>query len=186
MEHTPGLETSPPGRDTVDVAGGAGTELVNACLTYNFLVKWDGKYVAAVTHVSGLTRGTQVVSSHAGGEPQSALKIPGQADYEPVRLERGITTDTAFEDWANMMWSYPNTPELGNEVSLTAFRKPMQIEHYDQAGVITLRYNLHNCWPSEYTALPELNTEANAVALASMTIEHEGWERDTSVPAPGG
>jgi hypothetical protein len=25
MEHTPGLETSPPGSDTLDVAGGAGT-----------------------------------------------------------------------------------------------------------------------------------------------------------------
>jgi phage tail-like protein len=163
------------------------TELVNPYLTYNFLVKWDGRYVAAVTSVSGLTRRTQVVSFHAGGQPQSALKIPGQTDYEPVRLERGITTDRAFEDWAQLMWNYPNTQKLGNETQLATFRRPMQIELYDQAGVITLRYNLFDCWPSEYTALPELNSEANAVALASMTIEHQGWERDTSVtPASAG
>ena len=76
------------------------TEVTNPFLTYNFLVKWDGKYVAAVTNVSGLTRRTSVVEFHAGGQPQSAVKIPGQTGYEPVRLERGITTDTAFEDWA--------------------------------------------------------------------------------------
>src|SRR5215213_8896112 len=94
------------------------TEVTNPFLTYNFLVKWDNRYVAAVTSVSGLTRRTAVVSFHAGGQPQSALKIPGQTDYEPVRLERGITTDTAFEDWANLMWNYPDTQQLGNETQL--------------------------------------------------------------------
>jgi phage tail-like protein len=162
----------------------ATTTPMNPYLTYNFLVKWDNAYVAAVTSVSGLTRKTQVVSFHAGGQPQSAFKIPGQTDYEPVRLSRGITTDTTFEQWANLMWSYPNTAQLGSEMDLTKFRKPMQIELYNQAGVIVLRYNLYNCWPSEYTALPDLDSEANAVALASMTIEHEGWDRDTSVTPP--
>src|SRR3954454_17552788 len=162
----------------------ATTTPVNPYLTYNFLVKWDGNPVAAVTYVSGLSRKTAVVSFHAGGQPQSAFKIPGQTDYEPVRLSRGITTDTAFEEWANLMWAYPNTQQLGSEMNMAQFRKPMQIELYNQAGVIVLRYNLYNCWPSEYTALPELDSESNAVALATMTIEHEGWDRDTSVTAP--
>src|SRR3954470_514855 len=153
----------------------------NPYLTYNFLVKWNGAYVAAVTHVSGLTRKTSVASFHAGGQPQGPFKIPGQTDYEPVRLARGITTDTAFEDWANRIWSLPSTTALGSDAALDDFRRPMQIELYDQAGRIRQRYNLHNCWPSEYTALPELDSEANTVALASMTIEHEGWERDLSV-----
>ena len=160
------------------------TTPVNPFLTYNFLVKWDGNYVAAVTTVGGLTRKTEVVSFHAGGAPQTAFKIPGQTDYQPVRLERGITTDTAFEDWANLMTLYPNTQKLGTQVNLPTFRKPMQIELYNQQGVIVQRYNLYQCWPSEYTALPDLNSEANTVALASLTIEHEGWERDTSVTAP--
>src|SRR3954454_13336544 len=155
---------------------GPPAELVDP-FQYNFIVKWDGRYVAAVTSVTGLTRRTAVVSSHAGGQPQSALKVPGQTDYQPVRLERGITTDTAFQDWANLMWDYPNTQQLGNETQLASFRKPMQIELYDQQRVLALRYNLYNCWPSEYTAWPELGPETNVVALASMTIEHEGWAR---------
>jgi phage tail-like protein len=158
--------------------------VVNPYLTYNFRVKWDGRYVAAVTHVSGLTRKTEVVSFRAGGQPQSTLKIPGQEDYAPVRLERGITTDAAFEDWARTMWSHPNTSALGSEVALADFRREMQIEAHNQAGELVLRYLLHNCWASEYTALPELDSEANTVALASMTIEHEGWERDASAEPP--
>jgi phage tail-like protein len=47
-----------------------------------------------------------------------------------------------------------------------------------------MRYDLYNCWPSEYVALPELAGDANTVAIASMTIEHEGWDRDTSVTLP--
>ena|SRR5581483_9467422 len=162
----------------------ADTKLVNPYLTYRFLVKWDGNPVAAVTNVSGLTRKTEVVSFHAGGQATSAFKIPGQTDYEPIRLTRGITTDTAFEDWATFVWTYPNSLQMGSEMDLTKFRKPMQIELYNQAGVIVIRYNIYNCWPSEYTPLPDLDSEANAVALASMTIEHEGWDRDKSVQAP--
>ena len=160
------------------------TALVNPFLTYNFRVKWDGVYVAAVTSVSGLTRRTDVVSFRAGGQPQSAFKIPGQTGYEPVVLERGITTDTAFEQWANKLWYYPNTSDLGNEVSLKDFRKDIQIELYNQAGQLVIRYNLYRCWPSQYTPLPELQAEANAVALASLTLEHEGFDRDLSVVPP--
>jgi len=38
------------------------TEVVNPFPTYNFRVKWDGRYVAAVTSVSGLTRHTDYLS----------------------------------------------------------------------------------------------------------------------------
>lgn len=157
---------------------------VNPFLTYNFLVKWDGAAVAAVTKVSGLTKKTEVVTFRSGGQPQSPSKIPGITDYQPVVLERGVTMDVAFEQWANKVWYYPNTQALGQEVSLADFRKNIQIELYNQAGQIVIRYNLYNCWPSQYTALPELASEANTVALASLTLEHEGWDRDTSVTAP--
>jgi phage tail-like protein len=151
----------------------------NPYLTYNFLVKWgDGPDpVAAVTSVSGLGHKTEAISFHAGEQPQGALKIPGQTDYEPVRLQRGITTDAAFETWASQMWATPNTETLASEADLASFRKDIQIELYDQSGRLALRYLLHNCWPSEYTAMPELDSEDNTVALASLTLEHEGWER---------
>ena len=121
--------------------------------------------------MSGLSHGREVVSFRAGGQPASELKIPGQSDYAPVRLARGITTDAAFQAWAS---------QVGADVS----RKEMQIELYDQAGELALRFDLHKCWPSEYTALPELDSSGDTVALASLTLEHEGWERDASVRPP--
>lgn len=158
------------------------TKPVNPYLTYNFLVKWDNKYVAAVTSVSGLTKRTAVVPFRAGGQPQTTYKLPGQTDYAPLRIERGITTDKEFEQWANKTWYLPNTNALGKEVQLDSMRKSIQLELYDQSGVLALRYNIYNCWPSEYTALPELNAQSNAVALASLTLEHEGWDRDPPLP----
>jgi phage tail-like protein len=140
------------------------TELVNRYLIYNFLIKWDQRYVAAVTRAGGLTRRTQVVSLHPGGQPQRASKIPGQTDYEPVRLERGITTDKAFEDWGEHALDLSQHAEARQRDALATVRKPMQIELYDQAGIIRLRYNLYNCRPSEYAALPELESEADTVA----------------------
>jgi phage tail-like protein len=128
-----------------------------------------------VTDVSGLIHATQIISVRHGQEPPRTPTIPGQTDYQPVRLQRGITTDRTFGDWAN-------TQKLGHETQLATPRKPMQIELHDQHGGLVLRFNLYGCWPSQYAALPELdNTEADAVGLASMTIEHEGWERDPSV-----
>lgn len=41
---------------------------------------------------------------------------------------------------------------------------------------------------SEYRALPDLDANANAVAIQHIKLEHEGWQRDTSVlepPEPG-
>lgn len=157
---------------------------VNPFLTYNFRVKWNNSYVAAVTRVSGLTRTTETVPFRAGGQPQTTFKIPGQTDYQPIVLERGITTDPAFEQWANKLWYYPNTGQLGQEVSLADFRQDIQIELYNQAGQLVIRYNVYRCWPSQYTALPELSSSANVVALASLTLEHEGWDRDTTVTDP--
>jgi phage tail-like protein len=43
---------------------------------------------------------------------------------------------------------------------------------------------LHGCWVSEYTALPDLDANANAVAIESMKLELEGWERDEGTGEP--
>ena len=154
-------------------------EAIDPLLTYRFRVKWDDRYVAAVTQVSGLTRKSEEVSSR---ELRPVREIPGQSDFEPVRLERGIITDSAFEDWANLVWSSPEPGLLGDEAAIGDLRKEMQIELYNEAGEPVLGWSIHNCWASEYTALPELDSDTNAVALESMTIQHEGWERVSVFP----
>jgi phage tail-like protein len=149
---------------------------------FKFRVKWDGRYVAGVIRVSALRRSTEVVEHREGGEPSSSRRSPGRTDYEPITLERGITHDSAFEDWANQVWRLSAPPEA--EVTLASFRKDIVIEVYNEAGQLILAYKAHRCWVSQYQALPDLAADGNATLIQSITLEHEGWERDTSVPEP--
>jgi len=149
---------------------------------YKFRVKWDSKYVAGVSKVSALRRSTDVVEHREGGDPSAMRKSPGLNKFEPITLERGVTHDTAFEEWANMVWKIDSG--LGNEVALADFRKDVIIEFYNEAGQLVLAYKVFRCWVSEYQALPDLDANANAVAIEQIRIENEGWERDTSVTEP--
>ncbi|MGK4004464.1 phage tail protein [Sorangium sp. So ce1036] len=149
---------------------------------FKFRVKWDGRYVAGVSKVSALKRTTDVVEHRSGGDPSSAHKSPGQTKWEAITLERGVTHDTAFEQWAAKVWRLG--AGLGAEVSLADFRKDILIEVYNEAGQVVLAYKVYRCWVSEYQALPELDASANAVAIQSLKLEHEGWERDVSVVEP--
>src|SRR5215218_3257469 len=139
-------------------------------------------YVAGVSKISALRRTTEVVSHREGGDPSSDRKSPGRTKYEPITLERGVTHDVEFEQWANKVWNFGSG--LGSEVSLQDFRKHVTIELYNEAGQIVLRYLVFRAWVSEYQALPDLDANANAVAIQSIKLENEGIERDYDVAEP--
>jgi len=149
---------------------------------FKFRIKWDGRYVAGVSKISALKRTTEVVTHREGGDPSTVHKSPGQTKYEPITLERGVTHDREFEQWANKVWNYGSG--LGAEVSLKDFRKNVIIEVYNEAGQLALAYKVYRCWVSEFQALPELDASANAVAIQTLKLEHEGWERDYEVTEP--
>jgi phage tail-like protein len=149
---------------------------------FKFRVKWDGKYVAGVSKVTALKRTTKPVEHREGGDPSTNRKSPGRTTYEAVTLERGVTHDTEFEKWANKIWNYGSG--LGSEVSLKDFRKDIIIEVYNEAGQLAIAYKVYRCWVSEFTALPELNANGEGVAIQSIKIENEGWERDYEVKEP--
>lgn len=149
---------------------------------FKFRVKWDGKYVAAISKVSALKRTTEVVAHREGGDPSISRKSAGLTDFDPIILERGLTEDHAFEDWANLVWRLG--AGLGSESALNEFRKDIRIELCNEAGQLVRAYKVHRCWPSSYQALPDLDANACAVALEHIVLENEGWERDTSVAEP--
>jgi phage tail-like protein len=149
---------------------------------FKFRVKWDGRYVAGVSKVSALKRTTEVVKHREGGDPSSSRKMPGRTEYDPVTLERGVTHDPEFEAWANKVWNFG--AGLGAEVSLVNFRKDIIIEIYNEAGQLVLAYKVFRCWVSEYQSLPDLDANANAVAIQHIKLENEGIERDYEVPEP--
>jgi len=149
---------------------------------FKFRVKWDGKYVAGISKVSSLKRTTEVVKHREGGDPSSSRKSPGRTEYDAITLDRGVTHDPEFEAWAGKVWNLG--AGLGSEVSLQDFRKDIIIEMYNEAGQLVIAYRIFRCWVSEYQAQPDLDSNANAVAIQHIKLENEGWERDTSVVEP--
>ncbi|RMF55727.1 MAG: phage tail protein [Bacteroidetes bacterium] len=149
---------------------------------FKFRIKWDGRYVAGVSKIGPLKRTTEPITHRVGGDPSTERKSPGQTKYEAITLERGVTHDVEFEQWANKVWNFGSG--LGSEVSLADFRKDLIIEVYNEAGQVVKAYKVYRCWVSEYQALPELDASANAIAIETIKLENEGWERDYDVTEP--
>jgi phage tail-like protein len=149
---------------------------------FKFRVKWDGRYVAGISKVGGLKRTTEVVEHREGGDPSTSRKSPGRNKFEAITLERGVTHDQEFEQWANKVWNFGSG--LGAEVSLASFRKDLIVELYNEAGQPVITYKVFRAWVSEFQALPDLDANANAVAIQHIKLENEGWERDYDVVEP--
>jgi phage tail-like protein len=149
---------------------------------FKFRLKWDGRYVAGVSKCSALKRSTEVVKHRDGGDPSTSRKSPGRTEYEAITLERGVTHDLDFEAWAAKVWQIG--AGLGAEVSLADFRKDVILDFFNEAGQLAISYKIYRAWVSEYQALPDLDANANAVAIQHIKLENEGWERDVSVTEP--
>ncbi|WP_369255290.1 phage tail protein [Geodermatophilus amargosae] len=149
---------------------------------FKFRVRWDGRDVAGISKVGALKRTTEVVEHREGGDPSTSRRSPGRSKYEAITLERGVTHDEEFEQWANKVWHYGNG--LGQEVSLQDFRRDILIDLYNEAGQVVKTFKVYRCWVSEFQTLPDLDANANAVAIETIKLENEGWERDRDVTEP--
>jgi len=148
---------------------------------FKFRVKWDGKYIAGISKVSALKRTTEVVEHREGGDPSFLRRSPGKTSYNLIILERGVTHDTAFEDWANLVHNVQGDAAM----SLKNFRKDIMVELVNEAGQTVKSYKIYRCWPSEYIAFTDLSANGEAsVAIESITLQNEGWERDLDVTEP--
>ncbi len=147
---------------------------------FKFKIKWDGQYVAGLSQCSLLKKTTESTTWYEAGDQSVPRKLPGKTTYDPITLSAGVTHDTAFEDWANLIHNYQGEAAM----SLLNFRKDITIEICNLQGTTVLAYNVFRCWVSEYQAIPELDAAGNAVMIQTIQLEHEGWERDQSVTEP--
>ena len=147
---------------------------------FKFRILLDNKPVLGVSKISALKRTTEVVKHRSGGDNSTDHKSPGRTSYEAITVERGLTHDPEFEAWASLVHTY----EGDSVMDLAGYKKELTLEFMNEKGQVVFRYFLHGCWISEYTALPDLDANANAVSIESMKIELEGWERDLDTTEP--
>src|SRR5712692_9423099 len=102
--------------------------------------------VAAVSKVGGLKRSSDVIEYKQGGDAVTRKGL-GRTKYEPITLERGVTHDPDFDEWANaaqvLQTRHPST-------SLKNLRKDIRIDLLNEAGQPVHRYLVYRCWVSEY------------------------------------
>jgi phage tail-like protein len=145
---------------------------------FKFRLKWDGRYIAGVSKISPLKKATEPVAFRSGGDNSVQYLSPSTWKFDPITIERGVTQDPEFEQWANRV----NTMTGDAGMALAGFRKEITIELLNEAGQIAKAYNVFRCWVSEYTTLPELDANAHIVAIEKIVLQNEGWERDVAAP----
>lgn len=150
--------------------------------TFKFrLVDTNNKVLFGVSKVSALKRTTEVVKHRSGGQNSFDHKSWGRSTFDAITLERGITQDRDFETWAQMVASWSGDAST----NIAQFKRELTLEFLNERGQVVMRYFLHGCWVSEYTALPELDANGNHIALETLKVELEGWERDPATVEPG-
>ena len=122
----------------------------------------------------------ETVDHREGGDPSTIRKSPAKTTFENITLERGVTHDKEFENWAKLVWSI----EGDSAMSLKNFRKDLTIELLNEQGSVAKAYKVYRAWVTEFTAIPELDANGNSIAIETIVLAHEGWERDTDIPEP--
>jgi phage tail-like protein len=144
---------------------------------FKFLVKIDGNIVAGLQKCTGLKKTTETIDWRASGDPSVVRKLTGRTVYQPITLEAGLTQDEAFRTWAEKC----NNPDGDAAMDLAGFRKEhINLILNNEEGTPVISYTIHRCWVSEYQAMPDLDSNAHAVAITMIKIECEGWKRDAT------
>jgi phage tail-like protein len=147
---------------------------------FKFRLIVDGRVVAGISKISALKRTNRPVIHREGGERSLSHVSPGSWQFEPITLERGVSHDTDFENWANLGFNLAGDAAI----SLKDFRKDIVIQLLNGQGVVVKAFHVFRCWVSEYQVLPELDANGDAIAIEYIVLQNEGWERDDSISEP--
>lgn len=149
--------------------------------TFKFQLLIDGQVVAGLRKMGALKKSSEPVKWRASNDPSHERVLPGGWSYEPVTLEQGLTHDPVFENWANLV----NNIDGDAAISLKNFRKDIVVNVLNLQGKPAISYKLFRAWPSEFQSLPELDAGSmNTIGIQTITLQHEGWQRDVSVSEP--
>lgn len=116
----------------------------------------------AFQEVSGMDRETQIIEYRKSNSPLfSTVKMPGITKYGNITMKRGVfVNDNTFWNWFN-------------EIKMnTIKRRTVVIKLLDEAGKVTMQWELLNAWPTKITST-DLKSDGNEVAIDTIEIAHE-------------
>jgi phage tail-like protein len=147
---------------------------------FKFRVKWENLPVAGLSKMSAIKRSTEVIEWREAGGASVVRKLPGRTKFEPVTFEVGLTHDKQLIAWADQI----NSPQGDAAMSLKNYRKEVTVEVLNLQATPVMAFTLHRAWVSEFQATPEMDANANAVAIQTLKIEYEGFSADPAITEP--
>ncbi len=141
--------------------------------------KFPGFAKLGFMSVSGLSITTEVIPYREGGMNTTTQKMPGQSDFAPVTLSKGMAVgETYMMDWMKELF-YVMQGEGTRAATTLDFRHTVDIwvmDHPVTLGNVPVKahFQLKNAWPTAI-AFSDLDAGANAVMINQMTLAHEGF-----------
>jgi phage tail-like protein len=130
--------------------------------------------------VSGLSITTEVIPYREGGMNTTTQKMPGQSDFSPLTLSRGLAAGQG-ELWRWMKQLFVVMQGTPNGLGGKDFRQNVHIKvlEHPTAGKarakVKAQFKVFNAWPTS-VSYSDLDAGANAIIVNQMTLAHEGFD----------
>ena len=131
--------------------------------------------------VSGLNLQVDVIAYRVGSYNTTTQKMPGQADFSPITLSRGLAVGTP-QNWQWMTELFTVMQGIGSNRGTTDFRATVDVQvlaHPVTASTTNYPawFRIYNAWPTAL-AYSDLDAGANQLLIEQMTLAHEGFDFD--------
>jgi phage tail-like protein len=129
--------------------------------------------------ISGLNITVDVIAYREGGYNTTTQKMPGQADFSPITLSRGVAVGNT-QDIAWMSQLFTVMQGSGNTAPGTDFRRTVDIQILDHPVTtssvpVKAWFKVYNAWPTSI-AWSDLDAGANQLFISQLVLAHEGFD----------
>jgi phage tail-like protein len=143
---------------------------------FRFTVKVEGFQRVGFTQCDTPSISYSTKSYAEGGAHFFPKKIIDSADYKPISLSRGVSTDLDFNNWARQVIELVRGKTQSQENPLD-YRRDVVIEHRNRAGQIVKKYILYNAVPVEFKPASDFQSDGDDVlSMETLTLAYEGFE----------
>lgn len=132
---------------------------------------------AGFMSVSGLNITTEVIPYREGGMNTTTQKMPGQTDFSPLTLSRGlIVGHPGMMAWMGQLFDVIQGTGKGGDFRATVTIKVLEHPSANTTNPpVKAAFKVYNAWPTS-VAFTDLDAGANAIIVQQMTLAHEGFD----------
>lgn len=163
---------------------------------FKFRVMFDNPHLNSLSpqfgfmNVDGLSVTTDVISYRQGGHNTTTQKVPGQSDFAPITLSKGVIAgkdDPGLVAWLQDI--FVAVQGTGSNDGSRNFRSTVTIYLMDHPATtskaaVKAAWRIYRAWPTS-VAFGSLDAGANGVLMQQISLAHEGWDFKLATSAAG-